>query len=60
MWSLCAQYTAFVNLDAVAASMRSGGASQDDLQTISAFSAAGLTLRVSGSTASLHVRVLTH
>jgi hypothetical protein len=55
-----AQYTAFVNLDAIAASMRAGGASQDDLQAISAFSAAGLTVRISGNTADLHVRLLAH
>lgn len=55
-----AQYTAFVNLDAVASSMRTGGASQDDLQTISAFSAAGLTLKIDGNTANLHVRLLAH
>ena len=55
-----AQYSAFVNLDAIAASMRTGGASQDDLQAISAFSAAGLTVRISGNTADLHVRLLAH
>ncbi|HET6209790.1 MAG TPA: DUF3352 domain-containing protein [Jatrophihabitans sp.] len=55
-----AQYTAFANLDAIATSMRTGGASQDDLQAISAFSAAGLTVRISGSTATLHVRLLAH
>ncbi len=55
-----AQYTAFVNLDAIAASMRTSGASQDDLQAISAFSAAGLTVRISGNTADLHVRLLAH
>jgi Protein of unknown function (DUF3352) len=55
-----AQYTAFVNLDAIASSMRAGGASQDDLQAISAFSAAGLTVRTSGTTASLHIRLLAH
>ena len=37
-----------------------GGASQDDLQAISAFSAAGLTVRISGNTADLHVRLLAH
>jgi hypothetical protein len=55
-----AEYTAFVNLDAIAASMRADGASQDDLQAISAFSAAGLTVRISGNTANLHVRLLAH
>jgi hypothetical protein len=53
-----AQYTAFVNLDAVASSMRASGASQDELQVISVFSAAGVTMRTSGTTASLHVRLL--
>ena len=55
-----AEYTAFVNLDAVASSMRADGANQDELQAISAFSAAGVTMRTSGSTASLHVRLLAH
>jgi hypothetical protein len=55
-----AQYTAFVNLDAIASSMRADGAGQSDLQAISAFSAAGLTVRISGNTANLHVRLLAH
>jgi Protein of unknown function (DUF3352) len=55
-----AEYSVFVNLDAIASSMRADGASQDDLQAISAFSAAGLTVRASGTTASLHIRLLAH
>ena len=55
-----AEYAAFVNLDAIASSMRADGASQDDLQAISAFSAAGLTVRTSGTTPSLRIRLLAH
>lgn len=55
-----AAYTAFVNLDAVASGMRASGASQDELRVISAFSAAGVTLRTTGSTANLHIRLLAH
>ncbi|MFL6162675.1 MAG: DUF3352 domain-containing protein [Jatrophihabitantaceae bacterium] len=50
----------FVNLDEIAAEMRSSGASQDDLRTMAAFSAVGLTVHVDGDSATLRVRLLAH
>jgi len=52
--------TAFVNLDAIAAEMRAQNASPDDLKSLEAFSAVGLTAKVQGGTATLHIRLLAH
>ncbi len=52
--------TAFVNLDAIAAELRAQGGSSDDLKTLEAFSAVGLTAKVQGGTATLRVRLLAH
>ena len=52
--------TAFVNLDAIAAELRAQGRSSDDLKTLEAFSAVGLTAKVQGGTATLRIRLLAH
>jgi hypothetical protein len=55
-----ANFVAFVNIDAIVAEMRTDPANTADVQTLSAFSAAGLTVRMTGTTASLYVRLLAH
>lgn len=50
----------FVNLNAIAAELRAQGRSSDDLKTLEAFSAVGLTSKVQGGTATLRVRLLAH
>lgn len=50
----------FVNLDAIAAELRTQGESSDDLKTLEAFSAVGLTAKVQGGTATLRVRLIAH
>jgi hypothetical protein len=52
--------TAFVNLDAIAAELRAHGQGSDDLKTLEAFSAVGLTAKVQGGTATLRIRLLAH
>jgi hypothetical protein len=52
--------TAFVNLDAIAAELRAHGQNSDDLKTLEAFSAVGLTMKVDGETATLRIRLLAH
>jgi hypothetical protein len=49
-----------VNLDAIAAELRAHGQSSDDLKTLEAFSAVGLTAKVQGGTATLRIRLLAH
>ena len=55
-----ASIVAFVNIDAIVADMRADPGNTDDLQALSAFSAAGLTVRTTGGSASLHIRLLAH
>jgi hypothetical protein len=52
--------TAFVNLDAIAAELRAQGQNSDDLKTLEAFSAVGLTMKVEGGTATLRIRLIAH
>jgi hypothetical protein len=55
-----ATVVAFVNIDAIVADARTDPANAEDVKALSAFSAFGLTLRMSADSASLHVRLLAH
>jgi Protein of unknown function (DUF3352) len=55
-----ASMATFVNIDAIVAELRSDPDNTDDLQALSAFSAAGLTLHSTAGSASLHIRLLAH
>jgi hypothetical protein len=55
-----ASIVAFVNIDAIVADLRGDPGNTDDLQALSAFGAAGLTVHITGGSASLHIRLLAH
>lgn len=55
-----ANMAAFVNLDAIAAQLRTDPGNADDVQVLSAFSAVGLTVHTTAGSASLHLRLLAH
>ena len=55
-----ASVAGFVNLDAIVADMRADPDKANDVQTLSAFRALGLTVHTESGSASLHIRLLAH